>query len=112
MRPSLMQDSNMINKEYNDIEDALIRLLNTKGWTADKCQIIFGADINNNYNGDTYRDKASIKLKSKNEIQMQAEKVVAVKMLLSKFGLSDTYRCKKNDDNDKAGFTFNPRRIT
>ena len=43
---------------------------------------------------------------------MEADKVVAFKRFLSKFGLSNTYRCKKNNDNDKAGFTFNPRRIT
>ena len=43
---------------------------------------------------------------------MQADKVVVFEMFLIKFWLSDIYRCKKNNDNDKGGFTFNPRRIT
>ena len=58
-----MEDSNMTNKQYNDIEEAMDSVLNTKGWTADECQIIIGMDMNTNYEVHTFRDKASIKLK-------------------------------------------------
>ena len=43
---------------------------------------------------------------------MQVDKVLVFDRLLIKFGLSDIHRWKSNNDNDKAGFTFNPKRIT
>ena len=52
MSLSLMEDINMIQKQYNDKEVALDGTLNTKEWIADECQIIIGADMNKNLNSD------------------------------------------------------------
>ena len=68
MRPSLMLDINMIQKQYNDIEESLDGVLNIKGWITYECQIIICADINRNCDGDTYRETISIKDKLRGEV--------------------------------------------
>ena len=60
MRPILMQDSNMIAKQFKDIEDVVENICDNKDWTADDCQIILGADFNTNLYGDAYRNTSSI----------------------------------------------------
>ena len=77
-----------------------------------ECQIIIGADKNTNLEGNMYGDNASIKVKSRGKFQMQTTKVKALEKLIRQFGWIDAYRCKKNPDNDKAGFIFCPRGIT
>ena len=69
-------------------------------------------EFNNNLDGDTYRDAISIKSKSERELLIHKAKVSALERLIDKYNLVHTYRHNKNKDSDKAGFTFNPRRVT
>ena len=69
-------------------------------------------EFNTNRDGDTYRDAISIKSKSERELLIHKAKVLSLERLIDKYNLVHTYRHSKNNDSDKAGFIFNPRRVT
>ena len=76
MRPALMQDRDMIAKQFNEVEEEIDKILNIKGWTTEECLFIIRADINTNLDGDTYRGVGSLKTKLKVEKYIQEFKVV------------------------------------
>ena len=74
------------------------------------CQIILRADFDTNLDCDTYRDAVSIEPKSRYELLVLNAKFSALKKLIGKYNILDTYRHNKKKYSEKSGYTSNPRR--
>ena len=107
MRPMFLKNEDAIDKQFNDIDNAIEQLLITMMWDVDDTDIILGGDFNTNL------DRTLLDGQFRNN-KLEDYKVEALTRLLDKFSLSDSFRHFKNSKQyrDSPGYTYNPRRLT
>ena len=107
MRPMFLKNEKAIDKQFDDLDNAIEQLLNTMRWDVVDTDMILGGDFNTNL------DRIFSHGQFRNN-KLEDHKVEALTRLLDKFSLNDSFRHIKNNKHfrDSPGYTYNPRRLT